>query len=671
MYELLLVLVRHPDRILEKEFLLQSVWPDSFVEEGSISFNIRQLRKALGDDAQTPLYIETVPRRGYRFVAKVEESVEDEKEPRLTNPDPETSRRSNSLMIGLGFAALVLIAGLAGIWFLSSRSVKAAPILSAPFTLERLSTDGQVHLSVISPDGKTVVYSRRNAGKQSLWVMQVGTSETSQIVPASGYIYFGLALSPDGNFIYYARVEGQTGQQADIYRESVYGGVPQRVVSEAQGWISLSPDGKKISFVRCPYSKDEYCSLWVADSVDGSNERKLITRSQPIRIGDNKFSPDGKSIAFAVGESRTYSNDFGVSLVDVETGQERELTREKFFNVGYLAWLPGQQGLLMTARQEPDKSFRIWQVSTGGEVSPLTDDSQTYSALSLNADGSVLVTTRVAPSFHLNIYSLGDTVAGPSKLVDAQTVSFAPNGDIFFSSARTGNHEIWSIKSDGSGERQLTNNPSDDVAPIVSPDNNLVFFASNRTGKVQIWKMKSDGSDQSQVTLQEGGEPSLATTDGKWLYYKSALEKKLMRVSLIDGHDEIAFDRPSQDSVIAPTGDRVALTEKVNGENVLNIDSLADGSVMKTLKYPEPRSSPMGLAWSRDSKYIAYVLADVTGIQQTLWFQPVSGETPRKIADLHEDVFELSNLALSPDNKTIAVIQGTWNHDAVVITGLK
>ena len=72
MFDLLLVLVQNPQRVLLKEFLLQSVWPDSFVEEGNITFNIRQLRKAMNDDAQSPCYIETIPRRGYRFLMPVE-----------------------------------------------------------------------------------------------------------------------------------------------------------------------------------------------------------------------------------------------------------------------------------------------------------------------------------------------------------------------------------------------------------------------------------------------------------------------------------------------------------------------------------------------------------------------------------------------------------------------
>ena len=70
-FETLLVLVQHAVQVVEKERLLKEVWPDSFVEEGSLSRNIHELRKALGDDSSEPRYIETIPKRGYRFVAPV------------------------------------------------------------------------------------------------------------------------------------------------------------------------------------------------------------------------------------------------------------------------------------------------------------------------------------------------------------------------------------------------------------------------------------------------------------------------------------------------------------------------------------------------------------------------------------------------------------------------
>ncbi|HEY9504070.1 MAG TPA: transcriptional regulator, partial [Pyrinomonadaceae bacterium] len=76
-FDTLLVLVERSGRIVGKEELMTQIWPDSFVEEDNLTFNIRQLRKALGDDARWPRYVETVSRRGYRFIADVEEVLAD------------------------------------------------------------------------------------------------------------------------------------------------------------------------------------------------------------------------------------------------------------------------------------------------------------------------------------------------------------------------------------------------------------------------------------------------------------------------------------------------------------------------------------------------------------------------------------------------------------------
>src|SRR5688572_7698023 len=125
MFDLLLVLVQNPGRVLGKEFLLQSVWPDSFVEEGNITFNVRQLRKALDDDAQAPSYIETVPRRGYRFVAEVEEIVEGQVV--LPESDSETSaqdagdapRGSRRFLFPAIAGSLIILAAIGvGAWFI-------------------------------------------------------------------------------------------------------------------------------------------------------------------------------------------------------------------------------------------------------------------------------------------------------------------------------------------------------------------------------------------------------------------------------------------------------------------------------------------------------------------------------------------------------------------------
>src|SRR3989442_8412384 len=71
LFDTLLILVESSGRIVQKEELMNRLWPDSFVEEANLTSNIQQLRKSLGDNARKPIYIETVARRGYRFVAPI------------------------------------------------------------------------------------------------------------------------------------------------------------------------------------------------------------------------------------------------------------------------------------------------------------------------------------------------------------------------------------------------------------------------------------------------------------------------------------------------------------------------------------------------------------------------------------------------------------------------
>ena len=72
-FDTLQYFVEHAGRLLEKEELMQRLWQDRFVEESNLTFNIKMLRRALNDDAHQPRFIETIPRRGYRFIAEVTE----------------------------------------------------------------------------------------------------------------------------------------------------------------------------------------------------------------------------------------------------------------------------------------------------------------------------------------------------------------------------------------------------------------------------------------------------------------------------------------------------------------------------------------------------------------------------------------------------------------------
>ena len=681
MFDLLLVLVQNPGRVLRKDFLMQSVWPDSFVEEGNITFNIRQLRKALDDNAQSPIYIETIPRRGYRFLLPVEAFTTvtpDKDEDSIARQIAETPPASADVNAGtrpnrfllLTVSVLLLGAVVIGAWFLNRGGSKSVPILSAPFASEKLSTDGNVFHLAISPDGKNIVYTHKVSGTQSIWVRQLETSSNVPIVPASDAFYGGLAISPDGNSVYFVRGE-RAGDFLSIFRMPIFGGVPQKIIDETQGWISLSTNGDRISYVRCRYTDEDYCSLYIADAADGRNEKILVKRPRPFRIGDNKISPDGRTVAFAAGQSRTSSNEFAAYGVDVDTLAERELTAERFFNIAYLAWLPDQSGLLLTGMQLPDRNYSIWKVAASGEGAKLTSDSDTYSRLSLDAAGRLLVATKVVPDFRLLVYQTDNPGVTPRVIGDANSVAFAPDGKLYFSSHRTGDSEIWSINPDGTELRQLTNNPAAEIVPMISPHSPDVFFQSDRTGVIQIWRISPDGTNQRQVTSGEGGIPLRVSADGAWVYYRSALNGTLRRASIETGQEELILNATGRGLVLSPDLTRVAYSLRKGRGYDLVVASIPDGQPIKTWHVT---GSPdlMHLAWSTDGKTLSYVLANDAAEIGSLWYQGIDSDNPRQIADLSGDeISELSGFSLSPDGKSFAVIKGTWRHDGVLLRGLK
>jgi Tol biopolymer transport system component/DNA-binding winged helix-turn-helix (wHTH) protein len=674
MFDLLLVFVQHPGRVLGKDFLLQSVWPDSFVEEGNVTFNIRQLRKALGDDTQSPSYIETVPRRGYRFIAPVQElTLSDESEHPLENAETAESRSGfrRYLAPASAVGAVLLIAGLIGSWFVLG-AAEAAPVLSAPFTAEKLSTTGMVYGAAISPDGRTVVYSSRTGTKQSVWLRQLESGSNTPLIPPSDDHYYLFAFAPDGNSIYFTRAKQALGATINVYRISFLGGIPELIASGTEGWIGISPDGERISFVRCPRSSEEWCSLWIADAKDGTNEKKLVSRPGPIRIGDNQISLDGKKIAFAAGQSRNSANDFQLLEVAIDTGVEREVTAERFFNIKSLAWLPDGSGILVTAARQQNKHFRIWQVSTAtGAAEPLTKDSEAYDVLSLDSAARYLVATQVKQDFQLNVFYLDD-ISKKTFLADAATATFAPDGKIYFASAMSGNDEIWSINPDTTEQRQLTNDPAGDARPVVSPDNKTIYFVSNRTGKAQIWKMNADGSNQTRVTEDNGGGPLFVRPDGELLYYKHALTGALWSVALQTGEERLVLDMPRRTFAFSPDGSMVALEDEVNGGPGLTIYSLEDSRPRQSFELPRRLPRLVEFSWLPNGRSLVYLMAAIEYDKNTLFEQALTGGSPRELGSIgNDEVSEVSGLAISPDGKSFCVVQGGWKHDAILFKGLR
>ena len=390
-FSALVCLVENHGTLVERSTLMDRLWGDSFVEEGAISKCIWAVRNALGDDSKTQSIIQTVPKRGYRFVSEIseiyitsadeavisrnlgEERGVDENTEQLIDHKLFKDRSLNRylfrrLVIPAFVLILVAISTLSIGSYYALRENVLAPILTRPFDIQFLSRDGSVDAVILSPDGDMVYYVKSLGGRKSIRARSILDGNENEIVPAAKIDYGGLGITTDGRTLFFTR--GNAGRTPfDLFRISATGGIPVKLVEDVQGWIGVSPDGNKISYVRCLYKEDDYCSLNVADSGTGENEYLLVTRHVRSRIGANTFDRDGKSIIFTYGQSHTATNGFHLSKVDIATGVETKVTHESFFNIKNLAWIEGSGHLLMTATKAPGHSADIWKVNVNsGEV---------------------------------------------------------------------------------------------------------------------------------------------------------------------------------------------------------------------------------------------------------------------------------------------------------------
>jgi DNA-binding winged helix-turn-helix (wHTH) protein len=297
-FETLLALVENHGRIVLKEELMKRLWPDTFVEESNLTFNIQQLRKTLGDNAREPLYVETIPRRGYRFIAEVKPLATPIAPAQINTRDKPVSRPTaltKARVITVLAVAGVAIVGL--VYWSSARSggkssseinVRDAP--GSRLKLVELTATGQSHHVAISPDAKYVAYTRLSQNSVEIWVRQLTSNTNVELLTADRIA--GLAFDKSGESLLFVK-----GDPSALYRVPLIGGVPTKLIEGLEGKFAVSPDGSEIAFIREVVNRDgqREFSLHVANS-DGRNERTLLVRAHPGKLDAPIWSSDGQSI---------------------------------------------------------------------------------------------------------------------------------------------------------------------------------------------------------------------------------------------------------------------------------------------------------------------------------------------------------------------------------------
>ncbi len=663
-FEVLVFLLENSGKLITKDELLNKVWAESFVEESSLTFTVSQLRKILEDDARKPKFIETVAKRGYRFIAEVK-LKQDSAEIFENLPKPPNqvgNFRKYRLPIVTLVIFLITTVVFASWYARKNGSPLISSILSDSMVSKQITDRGTSWTSAISPDGKFVIYPNVVNGKSSLWRLQLDTSEKVQILAPTDDEYCIPTISHDNESVYFTRKKDAKAQY-NIYRMPVFGGVPTEVIKETQGVFSLSPDDKQISFVRCPSGNEDFCSLYIAD-IDGKNEQKLVTNPTPFLITDNQFSPDGKTVAYAHGQSYNNSKEFNLSEFDLISGEVRPILTNQFFSIKSLKWLPDGQSFLAVGHRNSGDYSKIWLIDKTGKIEPLGKNPNQYYSVSISRDASKIVATEVESDFKLYLASI-DNPENITPLTEARSgLSFAPNGKIIYAATSSTNNNIWEMNADGSNQRQLTNDASLNYSPVVTPDGKFIFFTSSRTGSNNVWRMNADGTNQIQITKAEGGFPLAISADGKSVYYKSSLNDNLWQVPFDGGEEKLLLDKAKQYFAFSPDSKRVALFES----KMLRIYSLETKQLEKEYPLTDKNLDMDSVVWSSDDEFILYAAEYANG-DTFLFSQNMNRQTPEKIADLGSDY--TVEMAISRDSKQFAFTRGNWHYDSVLITAAK
>ena len=500
----LLFLIENRGRLVEKAELQAALWKDVAVTENTLTRLIAQLRKSLGDDAREGRVIETVPTRGYRFVAAVAEGSEPAPpSPPAADPAaPLAARRSAAVPV----IAVVLAAG-AVAWLATGRS--AAPERGAPAAARRTAlsqTRGFNSQPTFTPDGSSVAYVSDRSGTFEIYLRPLAPGAREVAVTSDGQDNMHPAVSPDGRHLaYYSRGRG------GVWLAPVLGGVP-RQLSPFGSRPAFSPDGTTVVFESSSVvdlvatGVQPPSTLWTVP-VEGGPPRPHTRAGVPAGgHGWPAWSPDGRRIAFMAD---------GLWTIAADGSDPRRLSEDEAalrgFNPAY-----GRDGRLYFGghRDSNSRLFRVRLSSDGAAFAGPIEE------LANGAD-SLLTHVAVAPDGGSVVY------VALQNWTDIHLLRLAPDGSAV-----------------GASEPLTAQMPGRKTLPAFSPDGGTIVFNRFNTGMgVELWLMDADGGDPRQVSTRPVVGPTSFLPGGDRVGVLMRAEDGwgYRSVRLADGTSELLF----------------------------------------------------------------------------------------------------------------------------------
>jgi Tol biopolymer transport system component/DNA-binding winged helix-turn-helix (wHTH) protein len=656
-FQVLAILLEHPRKVVTREELQKRLWPDTFVDvDHNLNTAINKIREVLGDSAESPRFVETLPRRGYRFIATVEGSeglgATKQREPHI---------RRSLLLYAIPLATAVLMAGVGFLivaYLIPSRSHNQSETITIiPFT----TYPGFEAAPSFSPDGNQIAFVMRTTERLGfdLYVKQIGQERAVRLTdhPAK---YLGAAWSPDGRFIAFARRGKDDKNDTGIYLLPVLGGSERKLADATSGGyyplylLSWSPDGKWLAFSKGDAGTEKvdntsprqgHIHLLNVETV----EHQVLPHPSPdcALSLEPAFSPDGKYLASVCMLTE------GVNKIYVqrpEGGQTREVALVNGpggFLGGFLeglAWAADSQSLLYSSEGH------LWRVPVGGgkpEKLPFAQDAQTPAVAQTGNRLAYAQVNFPASIWQLELATLTKP-AGPAKQVvtssrGEQNPHVSPDGKhLVFESRRSGNPEIWVCERDGSNPVQVSSFGGPVTrTPRWSPDSRRIVFDSSASGNAELYIVNADGGQLRRLST---GTPNASepfwSADGRWIYFSTHRPDAIWKVR-------------------AEGGAAVRLTK----EHRYNPQESADGT--RVFYLAGDREIWSVLTDGGDERHETVMPTDASwapaqggfyflnGASRRISFFDFATRHVQKVVELESDTAFPGNMSVSPDGRTL------------------
>ncbi|MBI4903645.1 MAG: PD40 domain-containing protein [Acidobacteria bacterium] len=565
-FRVLVALLEKPGDVVTRDELRERIWgKDTFVDfDHRINAAVNRLREALGDSSENPRYVETVARRGYRFVGSLEGLPE-----AVHQSAPGARSYAKPLWAAVACVALFVAVGL-GFRLTRRFWLTRHGVMPAAQRLVRLTASpGSEDAPAFSPDGNQVAFVWNGDGLNNfdIYVKMTGSGTALRLTTDPAVDDFP-AWSPDGSQIAFLSSRAPRG----LYVVSPLGG-PVRKLADldwAPARPSWSVDGKFVVSSRTynePPQPGDGAVVFVP--AEGSREVRTMLIPKPgTRYLHPAFSPDGRELA--VVHCQGPMCQLQVLSLDRELlpkDPPRTIQSEWSYVYG-LAWTPDGDSVVASGFRPPDhhlwrvpvrttsepkrielagdRALRpaisrkgnrlafahstskpdIWRWERGRRSSPFLHSTVRDTNPQFSPDGRRIAFESARDGQEIAIWTANANGTGAVRITrglggtHSGTPRWSPCGRwlAFDSQSSTGRFDVWTVEVGGGPPVRLTDGTADNAAPSWSRDGKRIYFTSNRSGRHEIWSVPAEGGEALQIT-HSGGYTVFESAGGGTLYF--------------------------------------------------------------------------------------------------------------------------------------------------------